>query len=37
VKLDDGLKELTGWLADQAAVDRFDEARSELLRRGLSA
>jgi dTDP-L-rhamnose 4-epimerase len=37
VGLDEGLKELTEWLAGQAAVDRFDEARGELLRRGLSA
>lgn len=37
VKLDDGLVELTEWLAGQAAEDRFDQARSELSRRGLSA
>ena len=37
VKLDDGLRELTGWLADQEAEDRFDSARGELARRGLSA
>jgi dTDP-L-rhamnose 4-epimerase len=37
VPLDDGLKELTDWLADQAADDRFDQARGELARRGLSA
>jgi dTDP-L-rhamnose 4-epimerase len=37
VKLDDGLKELTEWLAGQAAEDRFDQARRELMRRGLSA
>jgi dTDP-L-rhamnose 4-epimerase len=37
VRLDDGLKELTEWLAGQSAEDRFDQARSELARRGLSA
>jgi dTDP-L-rhamnose 4-epimerase len=37
VQLDEGLKELTDWLADQAANDRFDQARGELARRGLSA
>ena len=37
VRLDDGLKELTEWLAGQSAEDRFEQARSELARRGLSA
>ena len=37
VRLDEGLIELTEWLADQAAEDRFDQARVELARRGLSA
>jgi dTDP-L-rhamnose 4-epimerase len=37
VRLDEGLTELTDWLADQAAEDRFDQARIELARRGLSA
>jgi dTDP-L-rhamnose 4-epimerase len=36
VALDAGLMELSEWLADQVSVDRVDEARSELLARGLA-
>jgi dTDP-L-rhamnose 4-epimerase len=36
VSLDDGVAELAGWLAGQTAVDRVDEATSELARRGLT-
>jgi dTDP-L-rhamnose 4-epimerase len=36
VELEDGLEELAGWLEGQAASDRFDEAASELARRGLT-
>jgi dTDP-L-rhamnose 4-epimerase len=36
VSLEEGLEELTRWLADQAAEDRFEEARVELARRGLA-
>lgn len=37
VSLEDGLLEMAEWLADQIAVDRFDEARRELACRGLTA
>jgi dTDP-L-rhamnose 4-epimerase len=35
VDRDEGLGDLAGWLAGQEAVDRVDEARDELRRRGL--
>ena len=34
--LDEGLRELTAWLAEQEAVDRVHEAHQELLSRGLA-
>jgi dTDP-L-rhamnose 4-epimerase len=34
---EDGMRELAGWLAGQAAVDRVDEATAALARRGLTA
>ena len=36
VSLDDGLEELAGWLETQTAVDGVEEARAELLTRGLA-
>jgi dTDP-L-rhamnose 4-epimerase len=36
VKLDDGLRELAGWLEGQVAVDRVADARAELASRGLT-
>ena len=36
VELEPGIRSLVGWLADQAAVDRVDEATAELLSRGLA-
>ena len=36
ISLEEGLKELTRWLSDQPAEDRFEEARVELARRGLA-
>jgi dTDP-L-rhamnose 4-epimerase len=37
VSFDDGLRELAGWLSDQVAVDRVDQATAELASRGLVA
>ena len=37
VRFEDGMAELVGWLAEQIAVDRVDEATDELARRGLVA
>jgi dTDP-L-rhamnose 4-epimerase len=34
---DEGMRELAGWLVDQTAVDRVDEATAALARRGLTA
>ena len=34
---EDGMRELTAWLADQTAVDRVDEATAALARRGLTS
>ena len=34
---DDGMRELSGWLVEQTAVDRVDEATAALARRGLTA
>jgi len=34
--LDAGLAELAGWLVEQTAVDRVDQATRELERRGLT-
>lgn len=36
VTLEAGMKEIAGWLEGQTAVDRVDEARAELLARGLA-
>jgi len=36
VALEDGLKELAGWLEGQVAVDRVEEAHAELQARGLT-
>ena len=36
IGLDEGLSELTGWLREQEATDRFDEANRELACRGLA-
>ena len=36
VSLEDGMTELVGWLADQDAEDRVDDATHELLARGLA-
>lgn len=36
VTLEEGMKEIAGWLEGQTAVDRVDEARAELLARGLA-
>lgn len=36
VPFDDGLAELAGWLAEQAAVDRVEQASAELAARGLT-
>ena len=36
IGLDEGLSELTEWLAGQTAEDRFEQARGELVRRGLT-
>jgi dTDP-L-rhamnose 4-epimerase len=36
VAFEDGMGELTGWLADQTAVDRVDEATAALRARGLA-
>ena len=36
VALEEGMEELAEWLADQAAVDRFDDAAVELSARGLT-
>lgn len=36
IGLDEGIVELSEWLAGQVSVDRVDEARSELLARGLT-
>ena len=36
VTLDDGMAELAGWLAGQAAVDRVSHASAELAKRGLT-
>jgi hypothetical protein len=35
-RLDDGMAELAGWLAGQAAVDRVAQASAELSARGLT-
>jgi dTDP-L-rhamnose 4-epimerase len=37
VRFEDGMRELTAWLADQTAVDRVDEATAALARRGLTS
>ncbi|HZV35031.1 MAG TPA: NAD-dependent epimerase/dehydratase family protein [Verrucomicrobiae bacterium] len=37
VSFDEGLMELAAWLEGQVAEDRFDQARSELTTRGLTA
>jgi dTDP-L-rhamnose 4-epimerase len=37
VPLEHGMAELAGWLEDQVAIDRFDEAAAELSERGLTA
>jgi dTDP-L-rhamnose 4-epimerase len=37
IQLEDGLLEMAEWLSEQIAVDRFEEARSELVCRGLTA
>jgi dTDP-L-rhamnose 4-epimerase len=34
---EDGMRELSGWLVEQTAVDRVDEATAALARRGLTA
>src|SRR5215213_312534 len=36
ITLEDGMRALVGWLADQEAVDRVDAATSELAERGLT-
>jgi dTDP-L-rhamnose 4-epimerase len=36
VAFEDGMRELTGWLAGQTAVDRVDEATAALRSRGLA-
>jgi dTDP-L-rhamnose 4-epimerase len=36
IELDDGLRELAGWLEGQAALDRVDQASRELAVRGLT-
>jgi dTDP-L-rhamnose 4-epimerase len=36
VVFDDGMSELAGWLADQEAVDRVEEATAALVERGLA-
>lgn len=36
VELDDGLAELASWLDGRGALDRVDEAKEELVRRGLA-
>jgi dTDP-L-rhamnose 4-epimerase len=36
VSLEDGMRDLVGWLADQEAVDRVEAATSELAERGLT-
>jgi dTDP-L-rhamnose 4-epimerase len=36
ITLEDGMRALVGWLANQAAVDRVDEATAELVARGLA-
>jgi dTDP-L-rhamnose 4-epimerase len=36
VSLEDGMRELTGWLVGQEAVDRVDSATNELVTRGLA-
>jgi dTDP-L-rhamnose 4-epimerase len=36
VSLEDGMRELAGWLEGQAAVDRVDDASAELAARGLT-
>jgi dTDP-L-rhamnose 4-epimerase len=36
VSLDEGLAQLAGWLADQSAVDRIEQATQELQARGLT-
>jgi dTDP-L-rhamnose 4-epimerase len=36
VSLDDGMRELAGWLRGRVADDRADEAQRELSRRGLT-
>jgi dTDP-L-rhamnose 4-epimerase len=35
-RFEDGIRDLVAWLADQKAVDRVDQATSELLERGLA-
>ena len=37
VELEDGMRELGEWLADQTPVDRVDEATEALVRRGLAS
>jgi dTDP-L-rhamnose 4-epimerase len=37
VAFDEGMRELAGWLVDQTAVDRVDEATEALTRRGLAS
>jgi dTDP-L-rhamnose 4-epimerase len=36
VELEDGMRELAGWLATQSPEDRVDAAQAELARRGLA-
>ena len=36
VGFDEGLRELAGWLSEQTSVDRVDDARNELVARGLT-
>jgi dTDP-L-rhamnose 4-epimerase len=37
IRLEDGLLEMAEWLSEQIAVDRFEDARRELVFRGLTA
>jgi dTDP-L-rhamnose 4-epimerase len=37
VRFEDGIADLVGWVRSQTAVDRFDGAKQELVRRGLAA
>jgi dTDP-L-rhamnose 4-epimerase len=36
ITLEDGMRDLVGWLADQEAVDRVEAATTELVERGLT-